>query len=102
MIVRGLLLLSALCLVSCKSMNVDIINGTGCDIEIVVKGLNGATLAYGTLKQGTSLIMKEYPREIELITYRSDKGEECMMKRDHIRTSARKYDGIWIIKLIAC
>lgn len=102
MIARGLLILTALCLVSCKPVNGNIVNGTGRDIQIVIKGTDGATLAYGSLRQGTTLSMEQQQQELATITYHSDSSPECRMSKDQISSSVRKGDEIWIIRLEAC
>lgn len=95
-------MLTSLCLVSCKPVNGNIVNGTGRDIQIVVKGTDGATLAYGSLRPGTALSMKERQQDIAAITYYSDSSSECNMRRDEIVRSARKDNEVWIIRLEAC
>lgn len=102
MIARGFLMLTALFLVSCKPVNGNIVNDTGGDIKIVIKGMDGATLAYGSLRQGTALSMKQNPQELATITYHSNRSSECRMSQDRIGRSVRKGDEIWIIRLRAC
>lgn len=95
-------LISCTPLLGCRSFRGQIVNDTGGDIQIMIKGTDGHAVGFGPLERGTSLSLSQSKAEIGSVDYRLASGLNCHVDRKLLVAGSSDGPGIWTVHLHRC